>query len=154
MNEHTQTAIQIAAEVCKVFEGYSSKPYICPAGFWTVGYGHRCPKDHPEIHKGEAMLILRKDLVSAATASLRWCPVLAKESPGRLAAIIDWTFNLGSGRLQGSTMRRRINELKWEEAAIECAKWNRGGGRILSGLVKRRAIEVKLLLPTMPHTAR
>lgn len=64
----------------------------------------------------------------------------------RLAAITDFTFNLGAGRLQTSTLRRRINERNWEEAGDELLRWTRGGGRVLPGLVRRREAERALLL--------
>jgi lysozyme len=53
------------------------------------------------------------DLKTALDATLRYCPVLATEPEGRLAAIVDFTFNLGAGRLQTSTLRRRVNQRDW-----------------------------------------
>ncbi|MFN3298338.1 lysozyme, partial [Caldimonas sp.] len=73
-----------------------------------------------------------------------YCPVLATEPEGRLAAIVDFTFNLGAGRLQTSTLRRRINQRNWESAAQELPRWVHGGGRVLPGLVARRQSEAKL----------
>lgn len=81
-------------------------PYICPAGYWTIGYGHLCDPQHPPITEGEAELHLARDLTTTLSATLRYCPVLAAEPEGRLAAIVDFTFNLGAGRLQTSTLRR------------------------------------------------
>lgn len=147
-------AIDIAAEIAKTFEGFSSIPYLCPAGFWTIGYGHRCSKDHQSITRAEATALLRKDLEIAAIAALRWCPILASEPPYKLAAVIDWTFNLGSGRLRGSTFRRRINEGNWISAALECRRWVHSGSKVLKGLVRRRAQEVKLLLLDRPEMAQ
>jgi lysozyme len=76
---------------------------------------------------------------------LRYCPVLATESEGRLAAIVDFTFNLGAGRLQTSTLRRRINQRDWASAAPELRRWVYGGGKLLPGLVLRREAEALLL---------
>jgi len=56
-------------------------------------------------------------------ATLRYCPVLSTESESRLAAIIDFTFNLGAGRLQTSTLRRRVNQRDWPGAASELKRW-------------------------------
>ncbi|WP_230849815.1 lysozyme, partial [Ralstonia solanacearum] len=81
-------------------------PYICPAGYWTIGYGHLCDQAHPPITQAQAEVYLAADLVTALNVTLRCCPVLAIE-PMRLAAIVDFTFNLGAGRLQTSTLRRR-----------------------------------------------
>ena len=56
-----------------------------------------------------------------------------------------FTFNLGAGRLQTSTLRRRINHTDWAGAALELRKWVHGGGRVLPGLVARRQAEIALL---------
>lgn len=146
---------QAAVELAKRFEGFHrvpkndplrrAHPYICPAGFWTVGYGHLCKPDHPPITETEAEFYLAQDLMTARTATLRYCPVLATESESRLAAIVDFTFNLGAGRLQTSTLRRRINQREWSCAAQELRRWVYGGGQILPGLVARRDGEIRLL---------
>jgi lysozyme len=72
--------------------------------------------------------------------------VLAAEPEGRLAAIVDFTFNLGAGRLQASTLRRRVNQRDWVAARQELSRWVYGGGKVLPGLVARREAEVGLLL--------
>jgi len=77
---------------------------------------------------------------------LRYCPVLANEHQGRLAAIVDFTLNLGAGRLQTSTLRTRIQQCDWTSAAWELRRWVFGGGKALPGLVTRREAEVALLL--------
>ena len=153
MIEVPQTAIELA----KRFEGFERRivrgvgitavPYICPAGFWTIGYGHLCDPKHPPITEAEAEVYLARDLQSALAATLRYCPVLATEPESRLAAILDFTFNLGAGRLQTSTLRRRINQRDWMGAATELRRWVHGGGKVLPGLVARREFESLLLYP-------
>ena len=59
--------------------------------------------------------------------------------------MVDFTFNLGAGRLQTSTLRRRINQMDWAGAALELRKWVHGGGRVLPGLVARRQAEIALM---------
>ena len=81
----------------------------------------------------------------ALAATLRYCPVLATEPEGRLAAIVDFTFNLGAGRLQTSTLRRRVNQRDWSSAVNELRRWVYGGGKVLPGLVARREAESALL---------
>ncbi|NDP37335.1 MAG: lysozyme [Rhodoferax sp.] len=147
---------QVAAELAKRFEGFERKvkrgtqvsavPYVCPAGFWTIGYGHLCKPDHQPITEKEAEAYLAQDLVKALNATLRYCPMLATEPEGRLAAIVDFTFNLGAGRLQTSTLRRRINQRDWLSAAQELRRWVYGGGKVLPGLVTRREAEAVWLL--------
>lgn len=68
--------------------------------------------------------------------------MLATEPEGRLAAIVDFTFNLGAGRLQTSTLRRRVNQRDWAAAATELRRWVYGGGKVLPGLVARREAEI------------
>ena len=104
-----------------------------------------CDQKHPPIIEAEAEVYLAHDLQTALAATLRYCPVLATESDGRLAAIVDFTFNLGAGRLQTSTLRRRVNQRDWTAAANELRRWAYGGGRVLPGLVARRAAECALL---------
>jgi lysozyme len=147
---------QAAIDLAKKFEGFHrvpkfdserrAHPYICPAGYWTIGYGHLCDPKHPSITEAEAEVYLSSDLITAFNATLRYCPLLATEPEGRLAAIVDFTFNLGAGRLQTSTLRRRINQRNWQQAGIELRRWVHGGGRQLPGLIARRAQEIRLLL--------
>jgi lysozyme len=145
---------QAAIDLAKRFEGFERKvkrgteitaiPYVCPAGFWTIGYGHLCDSKHPPITEADAEDYLARDLVTALVATLRYCPVLATEPEKRLAAIVDFTFNLGAGRLQTSTLRRRINQRDWASAVTELQRWVYGGGRVLPGLVARRVAESAL----------
>ncbi len=145
-----------AIDLAKRFEGFECKvkrgieitavPYICPAGYWTIGFGHLCDPKHPPITEAEAEVYLARDLQTALAATLRYCPVLVTEREGRLVAVVDFTFNLGGGRLQTSTLRRRVNQRDWGAAANELARWVYGGGKVLPGLVVRRAAECAHLL--------
>ena len=147
---------QAAIDLAKRFEGFEKRvkrgteiaavPYVCPAGFWTIGYGHLCAQDHPPITQDEAEAYLAQDLVKALNATLRYCPVLATAPENRLAAIVDFTFNLGAGRLQTSTLRRRVNQRDWVGTAQELRRWVYGGGWVLPGLVIRRDAELALIL--------
>jgi len=144
-----------AIALAKRFEGFHrvpkndpmrrAHPYICPAGYHTIGFGHLCRPDHPPITGTEAEAYLAQDLMTALTATLRYCPVLAMESELRLAAIVDFTFNLGAGRLQTSTLRQRVNQRDWVAAGQELRRWVYGGGKVLPGLTARREDECLLL---------
>ena len=145
---------QAAVMLAKRFEGFhrvskndrgQAYPYVCPAGYWTIGWGHLCDQNHPPVTEAEAEAYLASDLMTALVATLRYCPVLATEPEGRLAAIVDFTFNLGAGRLQASTLRRRINQRDWPAAGQELRRWVYGGGRVLQGLVTRRQAEITWL---------
>jgi len=146
---------QVAIDLAKLFEGFHrvpradpgrAHPYVCPAGYWTIGYGRLCDPKHPPVTEAEAEAYLATDLMTALNATLRYCPALASEPEGRLAAIADFTFNLGAGRLQASTLRRRVNQKDWSAAALELRRWVYGGGRVLPGLVARREAECRLML--------
>jgi lysozyme len=145
-------ALSITSELCKHFEGFRSKPYLCSAGVPTIGYGatyyldgRRVQLTDPpitrEVATGLLMFQLERDFFPGV---LRLCPILITH-PARLAAITDFAFNLGLGRLQTSTLRRKVNAEDWEAAKEQLMKWTRGGGRVLPGLVRRRAAEAKLL---------
>ena len=145
---------EAAIELAKRFEGFHrvpkhdparAHPYICPAGYWTIGFGHLCQPDHPPITEEEGESYLAQDLQIALRATLRYCPVLATEPEGRLAAMVDFTFNLGAGRLQTSTLRRRGNQRDWSAAEQELRRWVYGGGRALPGLIARRDAEAALV---------
>jgi lysozyme len=146
---------QVAIDLAKLFEGFHrvpradpgrAHPYVCPAGYWTIGYGRLCDPKHPPVTEAEAEAYLATDLMTALNATLRYCPALASEPEGRLAAIADFSFTLGAGRLQASTLRRRVNQKDWSAAALELRRWVYGGGRVLPGLVARREAECRLML--------
>ena len=155
MTQAVMKVPQAAIDLAKRFEGFCrvpksdpdrAYPYVCPAGFWTIGYGHLCDPKHSSITVDEGEAYLAADMADALRATLRYCPVLTTEPDGRLAAIVDFTFNLGAGRLQASTLRRRVNQRDWTGAAQELLRWVHGGGRVLPGLVLRREAELALLL--------
>lgn len=147
---------QEAVDLCKISEGFHhivqrrpvimAVPYLCPANFWTIGYGRLCKKDHPAISEETGTIYLAEDMYSAMVSTITLCPVLAVEKSTRLAAIIDFVYNLGHGRLAASTLRKRINAKDWQGAAAQLRLWVWGGGRKLPGLVIRREREIELLL--------
>jgi lysozyme len=144
-------AIQIAAALARRFEGLYLSPYLCPAGVPTIGYGATYYEDgtrvqltDPPITRARAEVLL---LWMVRTVYLpevvKLCP--AVDNPQRLAALIDFTFNLGAGQLKASTLRKRVNAGDWDAVPGELRKWTRGGGRVLRGLVIRREAEAVLI---------
>lgn len=129
------------------FEGLRLKPYLCPAGVPTIGYGHTgkdvtlsmAPISEPVA---EAMMHQDAEVFMRAAGNLS--PVLWFDED-KHAAIADFCFNLGSSRYKASTLKRRVDAGDWEGACDELAKWVWGGGRKLPGLVVRRAAEAGLL---------
>lgn len=145
-------AVLVAEALCKRFEGFYAHPYLCPAGVPTIGYGATYYLDgrpvtlkDPPITREVAVVMLRDMLRREyLPAVLRLCPGI--DSAERLAAIVDFAFNLGAGQLRASTLRKRINAERWADVPTELRKWVRGGGRVLPGLVKRREAEVALVV--------
>jgi lysozyme len=137
----------IAAGLIKPFEGCHKRvaamihAYICPAGYATQGWGI-VVKDLnvPPITQQQADEQFDAALPSYILAALKLSPGLAAH-PRKLGAVSSFVFNLGAGRYKASTLRRRINDQDWEAAAEEFGKWVLGGGRVLPGLVRRRAAE-------------
>lgn len=144
-------AIKAAAELCRHFEGFRSHPYICPAGYPTIGYGtvfkpggERVTMEHPTIDRKTAdEWLLHELMVNYLPGVLRASAGLLAH-PGALAAMTDFAYNLGVARYRGSTLRRRIDEGDWDGAKEQLMLWTRGGGKVLPGLVRRRAAEAAL----------
>jgi lysozyme len=143
-------AVELAATLCRRFEGCYLRPYLCPAGVATIGYGATRYLDGRQVlltdppitrDAAERMLVLQLERVYMPQA-LAACPGL---TGGRLAAITDFTFNLGVGALRASLLRRRANAGDWGAVPGELRKWVRGGGRVLRGLVLRREAEIELI---------
>lgn len=130
------------------FEGLRLKPYKCPAGVPTIGYGTTSgvTMETPAITPELAEELMRKDAEKFALAVIKLSPVLGLPwHNDRLCAIADFSYNLGTGRYKISTLRKKVEEGDWEEAAEQLHKWVYGGGRKLPGLVARRAAEAALL---------
>lgn len=146
-------AVAIAENLCKKYEGLYLRPYLCPAGIPTIGYGTtryengvRVSLADPAITAQRAEYLLRYELTNHVLPSvLNFCPNLVRWGVCATAAIMDFTYNLGSGRLRSSTLRKRIQADDRYGAKRELAKWVRGGGGVLPGLVKRRMDECALI---------
>jgi lysozyme len=157
--------LDIAEELCKRFEGLHRVgsdgliyPYICPAGFPTQGYGtvfrpdgKKVSMDDPPITRETAEQWLKLELLHTyAPGVVRQCPILLSlamttKDWGKFNAVVDFAYNLGVGRLQTSTLRRKINAQDWVGAKEQLRLWVRGGGRVLPGLVKRREAEIRVM---------
>ena len=154
------------------YEGFRSRPYLCPAHIWTIGYGHvlyqeqiRLPvvrvegKETPMIRKEmplkpednrvwtktEIDELFRADVASFERGVLRLVPGCVGRQ-GSFDALVSISFNFGLGNLQRSTIRMKANRGDWEGAADAFRVWTKGGGKVLPGLVKRREAEIALFL--------
>jgi len=145
-----QTASSMAAELIKEFEGYSSKPYLCPSNVATIGYGNtrylngeRVTMEDEDITKKEAEKILI-DTVKFVEKEVK-SVVEVKLKPYQLAALISFTYNVGIGNLSNSTLLAWVNSNpNYSQIPSQFRRWNRGGGKVLKGLIRRREAEIEL----------
>ena len=142
--------LDLAEGLCKVFEGFKSKPYLCPAGIPTIGYGSTyyldgrkvTLQDAPITEEAAAALLRHELAYTFLPGVLRLCPKLKDER--KINALVDFCYNLGVGRLQTSTLRRMVNAERWDDCKTELRKWNKSKGVPLRGLTLRREAECKL----------
>ena len=157
--------MKVSAEACKVIrhhEGVRYKPYKCPAKLWTIGVGHVLypeqaklpmdqrdgfplkPEDARVWSEFEVDDLLKKDLERFERGVHTYCPVQLTQS--MFDALVSFSFNVGLGTLQRSTLRQKLLRGDVEGAADEFLKYTIGGGKILPGLVRRRQDERLLFL--------
>ena len=135
--------------IIKKYEGWSPKPYRCPAARWTIGWGATWDIDgnpvtskHPRINEEQGTALLRRELRHVEKAIERL--ITAELNENMFSSLCSFTFNVGTGNLQRSTLRMKLNRGFYEVAADELLKWRRANGKILKGLVLRRQSERKL----------
>jgi len=161
----TITTPAAALTIIKRWEGLRLKPYLCPAGYWTVGYGHvlrdingrmltaQSPRPTSTWTTAQAEHHLARDAQTYTAAAARLCPPSATK-PNQLAALTSFAYNLGAGNLRSSTLRRCILDGDDDEAARQFSRWVFAGDRKLPGLVARRADEAALFAtPDAPALA-
>jgi lysozyme len=147
----------------KLFEGCRKRPYRCPAGLWTVGYGTVLyldqialkmperltyslrPEHDREFSQDEIDAFLREELNSTERGVARLCPASAGDQ-GKFDALVSFAYNCGLGALQRSSIRLAYNRGEIDQAADGFLKYTRGGGKILPGLVARRKAERSLFI--------
>lgn len=144
-----------AVEMIKRYEGFSARPYLCPANVWTVGWGTtRDGAGNPVTSRTapvtveQADALLKRDLLTFEASVCRLVRVPLTDN--QYGALVSFTYNLGAGRLQASSLLRLVNDGLFDQAAREFGKWVMGGGRRLPGLVARRADERAMFLSPDP----
>lgn len=131
----------------KRFEGFSATVYICPAGYPTIGYGHlvrEAERYEQGITEAEAEDLLRRDVQTAEKAVL--CLIDVPLTDGQFDALVSFTFSLGAGALQRSTLRRKVNRQAHSEVPEQFKHWVWARGKKLAGLINRRAAEANKYL--------
>jgi len=137
---------QDTIDLVQRFEGLSLNAYGDATGKRTIGYGHliKPGENYQEIDEDEALELLHNDLQIAGSAVERLIRV--KLDDNEFSALVDFTFNLGSGILQASTLRKLLNRGDYQGAARQFKRWCYAGAAKLPGLILRRNTEVHLFL--------
>ena len=131
---------QEGLELIKKFEGCKLKSYKCPAGVWTIGYGHtEDVKEGDIVSPQEADKLLRADVFKFEEYVAD--NVMVNLTQNQFDALVAWTFNLGVGNLRNSTMLKKLNNTDYTSVPFEMKRWNKAGGKTLDGLVRRRQAE-------------
>lgn len=130
-------------DLIKKFEGCKLKTYKCSAGVDTIGYGSTGPHVRPgmTITQAEAEALLIKDLSRFEVGVSK---LAKKTTQGQFDALVSFAFNLGLGNLESSTLLKMHNAGKYAEAAEQFHRWTKAAGKVLLGLIKRRAAESDL----------
>lgn len=148
----SKTTSSNGIKLIKQFEGCKLTAYKCPAGVWTIGYGHTAGvKSGQKITQAQADTYLKSDLKKFENA-VNSC-VKVSINQYQFDALVSFTYNCGAGALKTSTLLKKLNKKDYAGAAKEFAKWNKANGKVLDGLTKRRAAEAQLFLKevqTMP----
>lgn len=142
--------LELGLPLIKKWEGFRAEPYLCSAKVPTIGYGSTYYEDGRKvtlrdppitIEVAEKLLELTV-LKNYLPAVLRYCSNL--KEPNHIAAILSFTYNLGPTALETSTLRKKVQEGDFAAVPEQLARWNRAGGKIVAGLVNRRADEIKV----------
>ena len=137
-------------DIIKKYEGFSSKPYLCPSKVITIGYGSTYYEDGSKVKLTDSPItqerateLLEALLVSFERAVDSYC--IDTLNQNQFDAIVSFAYNCGVGNLKSSTLLRKVN-VNPNNPTIkdEFLKWTKGGGKTLSGLVRRRTEEAQL----------
>lgn len=142
-----------AAEICKAFEGYRAKPYTCPAGIWTIGFG----RTGPDVTANTPVTTIAKEtewLENRLEKDLIWLrnklqPLVLNSN--QEAALLSLVYNIGQGNFMKSSVFRVLkassnDKLNKAELVAFWKQWNKAGGKVQPGLVRRRQAEIDLFL--------
>jgi len=127
----------------KKFEGLELNSYQCSANVWTLGYGHtQGVAEGDSCSEEDAEIILVNDLKEFETYVNALVDVELDQN--QFDALVAWTFNLGPTNLRTSTLLKKLNDGEYHNVPSEIKRWNRAGGEVLDGLIRRREAEALL----------
>ena len=129
----------------KKFEGCELEAYQCSAGVWTIGYGHtKGVQEGDEWSQNHAEHMLEVELEEYEGYINDY--VTSPLSQNQFDALVSWVYNLGPANLKASTMLKVLNAGDYQEVPAQMKRWNKAGGNVLEGLVRRREAESLLFL--------
>lgn len=147
MSRQPQRTGEKGLNLIKSFEGLRLEKYQDAVGKWTIGYGHLIlPNEHfeRELTESEALSLLQQDLVRTEKGVSQY--VCIDVNQHQFDALVSFTFNLGIGNFQKSTLLILLNKGEIAQAADQFLRWNKAGGKELAGLTRRRNAERNLFL--------
>ena len=134
-------------KILKFFEGCKLTAYQDSVGVWTIGYGHtKGVYDGMTITQDEAeqMLLTELEEYEGYIESMVTVPL----TQNQFDALVVWIYNLGPTNFRNSTLLKELNAGNYNAAGQEITRWNKAGGKVLAGLVKRREAEAELFNDT------
>ena len=134
---------QEGLSLIKKFEGCKLEAYKCAAGVWTIGYGSTDGvNEGMKISQERADMLLLEDVEVFEEAVNKLVEVNLEQN--QFDALISWTFNLGETNLTNSTLLKVLNNKDYEGVPAQIKRWNKAGGKVLQGLIRRREAEALL----------
>lgn len=138
-------------DLIKTFEGFKAKPYKCPAGVPTIGYGSTFYEDGTKVKLTDAPITearamdLLGNVVNDFSKQVNKL-IKVEVTQHQYDALVDFAYNVGVGNLSSSTLLKKLNAKLYAETAEQFLRWNKANGTVLSGLTKRRNAEKELFL--------
>jgi lysozyme len=134
---------QRGIEIIKHFEGCELEAYKCPAGVWTIGYGHiKGVSEGMSITQEQAEQMLLDELKEYENYINEL--VVVDLSQNQFDALVSWVYNLGPANLKSSTLLKVLNSGDYAGVPAQIERWNKAGGKVLEGLIRRRLAESSL----------
>ena len=134
---------QKGIELIKHFEGCELEAYKCPAGVWTIGYGHiKGVSEGMSITQEQAAQMLLDELKEYENYINEL--VVVDLSQNQFDALVSWVYNLGPANLKSSTLLKVLNSGDYAGVPDQIERWNKAGGKVLEGLIRRRQAESSL----------
>ncbi len=134
-------------ELLKHFEGCELSAYQDSVGVWTIGYGHTkgvFPGMTITQGQAEQMLLTELEEYEGYIKNMVAVPL----TQNQFDALVVWVYNLGPTNFKNSTLLKELNSGNYTAAGNEILRWNKAGGEVLTGLVRRREAEAQLFNDT------